>query len=129
MKTYSKNNDRMCSIKKCSSLANFIGKHLCQSVFFNKVASLRPVTLFKETLAKLVFCEFCEHLFCRKHPGDCVWYSRGSSCNLQFKSILQFVTISLLRVFTLAYAVISQNFCIDLLFGRVILSYALQDRV
>ena len=47
MKTYLKNNDRMCSIKKCSYLAKFIRKHLCQSVFFNKVASLRPATLFK----------------------------------------------------------------------------------
>ena len=55
MKTYSKNNDRMCSIKKRSSLANFIGKHLCQSVFFNKVASLRPVTLFKRDSGQVGF--------------------------------------------------------------------------
>ena len=45
---------------------------------------------------------------------------------------LQFVTInftfSLLRVFTLAHALMSLNFCVDLLFGRVILSHALQDR-
>ena len=45
---------------------------------------------------------------------------------------LQFVTInftfSLLRVFTLVYALMSLNFCVDLLFGRVILSHALQNR-
>ena len=45
---------------------------------------------------------------------------------------LQFVTInftfSLLRVFTLAHDLMSLNFCVDLLFGRVILNHALQDR-
>ena len=32
------------------NFANFTGKHLCQSVFFNKVASIRPATLFKKRL-------------------------------------------------------------------------------
>ena len=32
------------------NVANFRGKHLCQSPFFNKVASLRPATLFKKRL-------------------------------------------------------------------------------
>ena len=44
---------------------------------------------------------------------------------------LQFVTINftfpLLQVFTLAHALMSLNFCVYLLFGRVILSHALQD--
>ena len=48
-------------------------------------------------------------------------------CNLNL--FFQFVTISLLRVFTLAHALISLNFSIDLFFDRVFLSYALQDRV
>ena len=38
----------------------FTGKHLCQSVFFNKVAGLRPATLFKKTLAQVFSCEFSE---------------------------------------------------------------------
>ena len=29
------------------NFANFTGKHLCQSLFFNKVAGLRPATLLK----------------------------------------------------------------------------------
>ena len=29
------------------NFAEFTGKHLCQSLFFNKVASLRPATLLK----------------------------------------------------------------------------------
>ena len=41
--------------------AKFTGKHLYQSLFFNKVAGLMPATLFKkETLAQVLFCEFCE---------------------------------------------------------------------
>ena len=31
-------------------LAKFTAKHLCQSLFFNKVANLRPVTLLKKRL-------------------------------------------------------------------------------
>ena len=30
------------------NFAKFIGKQLCQSLFFNKVASLRPATLLKK---------------------------------------------------------------------------------
>ena len=35
---------RRCSIRKCAfrSFAKLIGKHLCQRLFFNKVADLRP---------------------------------------------------------------------------------------
>ena len=38
--------------KKCvlENFAKFTGKHLCQSVFFNKVACLRPATLLKKRL-------------------------------------------------------------------------------
>ena len=35
-------------------------KHLCQSLFFNKVAGLRPATLLKKRLAQVFSCEFCE---------------------------------------------------------------------
>ena len=41
--------------------AKLTGKHLCQSLFFNKVAGLMPATLSKkETLTQLFSCEFCE---------------------------------------------------------------------
>ena len=37
--------------KRCSwNFAKFTGKHLCQSLFFNKVAGLRPATLLKKKL-------------------------------------------------------------------------------
>ena len=41
---------RRYSFKKCvlRNFAKFTGKHLCQSLFFSKVAGLRPATLFKK---------------------------------------------------------------------------------
>ena len=43
------------------NFAKFTGKHLCQSLFFIKVAGMKPATLFKkETLAQVFSCEFCE---------------------------------------------------------------------
>ena len=43
---------RRCSVKKgvLRNFAKFTGKHLCQSLFFNKVAGLRPETLLKKRL-------------------------------------------------------------------------------
>ena len=43
---------RRCSEKKgvLRNFTKFPGKHLCQSLFFNKVAGLRPATLFKKRL-------------------------------------------------------------------------------
>ena len=32
------------------NFTKFTGKHLCQSLFFNKAAGLRPTTLFKKRL-------------------------------------------------------------------------------
>ena len=42
----------MCSLKKdaLKNLEKFTGKHLCQSLFFNKVAGLRAATLSKKRL-------------------------------------------------------------------------------
>ena len=33
---------------------------LCSSLFFNKIAGLRPATLLKETLAEVFSSEFCK---------------------------------------------------------------------
>ena len=43
---------RRCSVKKSvlRNFAKFTGKHLCQRLFFNKVAGPRPVTLLKKSL-------------------------------------------------------------------------------
>ena len=47
-----RDNHRRCSVRKGAlrSFAKFTGKHLRQSLFFNKVAGLRPATLLKMRL-------------------------------------------------------------------------------
>ena len=45
------------------NFAKFTGKHLCQNLFYNKVAGLRPEAcnfIKIETLAQVFPCEFCE---------------------------------------------------------------------
>ena len=48
--------------KRCSyrNFAKFTGKHLCQSLFFNKLAGLRPANLLKKKLWHN--CEFCKKI-------------------------------------------------------------------
>ena len=48
---------RRCSVRKgvLRNFAKFTGKYLCQSLFFNKVASLRPATLLKKRLCRSCF--------------------------------------------------------------------------
>ena len=49
-----------CKKAVLRNFAKLTEKHLCQSLFFNKVA-VGPVTLLKtETLAQVFSCEFCE---------------------------------------------------------------------
>ena len=49
------------------NFAKFTGKHQCQSLFFNKVAALRPATLLKKRIWHRCFpvnlWNFQEHLF------------------------------------------------------------------
>ena len=58
------------------NFSKFTGKHLCQSLLFNKVAGLRPVTLLKMRLwYRCSPVNFEKSLrkpfFYRKLPGDC----------------------------------------------------------
>ena len=54
------------------NFTKFTGKHLCQSLFFNKVAGLRSATLLKkETMAQVFSCEFSKiskNTFFTEHP-------------------------------------------------------------
>ena len=58
------------------NLATFIGKDLCPSLFFNKVAELRPATLLKKRLwyscFSVNFAKFLKTAFYRTRPVDCV---------------------------------------------------------
>ena len=73
-------------------LRNFVklaGKHLCQSLFFNKVANGTCNIIKKETLAQEFSCEFCEiskNTFFTEH----LWTTASITpdirkCNSKFK--------------------------------------------
>ena len=51
-----------CSVKKLllEISQKFVEKHLCQSIFFNKVADAACNFIKKETLAQVFSCQFCE---------------------------------------------------------------------
>ena len=55
--------------------AKFTGKHLCQSLFFNKVAGLRPATLSKKRLwhrcFPVNFAKFLRTPFLQNTSGGC----------------------------------------------------------
>ena len=52
LKTILRSSHLRCSVRKdvLRNFAKFTGKYLCQSLFFNKVAGLRPATLLKKRL-------------------------------------------------------------------------------
>ena len=53
--------EMFCNKGVLRNFAKFTGKHLFQSLFFNKLARLRPVTfLKKESLAQVFSCKFRE---------------------------------------------------------------------
>ena len=98
--------------------------------------NLWSATLLNRDSGEGVFlCEFCEifkSTFFTEHL-------RMTASDIRMQEViiynlnlsLQFVKInftsSLMRVFTLAHALMSLKLCVDLLFGRVTLSHALQD--
>ena len=61
-------------------MTKFTGKHLCQSLFFSKVAGLRSATLLKkETLEQVFSCEFCQiskNTFFTEH----LWTTASTFC-------------------------------------------------
>ena len=92
-KQYSRSSHRRYSMKK-SVLRNFLkctGKHLWQSLFFNKVAHLRPATSLKKRLWHRCFpVKFAKllrtPLFYRAPLDDCSWYSQCVHSLLHFGS-------------------------------------------
>ena len=66
-----------CKTGVLRNFAKFTRKHLYQSLFFNKVAALRPATLLKKRLWHRCFLwilwDFKEHLFYRTYLDDCFW--------------------------------------------------------
>ena len=55
------------------NFAKFTGKHLCQSLFFNKACNF----IKEETLAQVLSCEFCEiskNIFFTENLGRLLLY-------------------------------------------------------
>ena len=51
----------MLTMKTSHQRSKFMGKYLCRSFFYKKVAGLRPETTKKETPIQKLPCEFCEN--------------------------------------------------------------------
>ena len=66
--------DVFCKKSFLRNFAKCTGKHLCQDLFFNKVAGAACNFIKKETLAQVFSCEFCEtskNTFFTECLGDC----------------------------------------------------------
>ena len=86
-----RSNHPRCSVRK-GVIRNFwklTGKHLRQSLFFNKIAGLRPVTLLKKRLWHRCFLVNVAK-FLRTPLGDCFWRKKQSSVchNKKLTSVL-----------------------------------------
>ena len=70
-----RSSQRRCFVKKgvLRNFAKFTGKHLCQSLFFNKVAGLIPATLLEKKLWQRCFpgnfAKFLKTPFLQKTSG------------------------------------------------------------
>ena len=80
---------RRCSVKRgvLRNFAKFTGKHLCQSLYFNKVAGLPKACNFIkiETLAQVFFCKFCEiskNIVFTEH----IWATASKTLNFALES-------------------------------------------
>ena len=63
-----------CKESVLRNFTKFTGKHLRQSLFFNKVAGLRSATLLKKRVFSCEFLRnFWEYLFLRNTYGGCFW--------------------------------------------------------
>ena len=83
------------------NLSKFTWKHLCQSLFFNKVAGLAPVTSLKRDSGIGVFlCEIFKNTFFIEHLWRCFCWP-----------------VNTLKVFhTFCYSITSVNVCFFLFF-------------
>ena len=102
--TYSRSSHRKCSGKKgiLRNLAKSTGKHLCQRMFLNKVAGLRPATLLKNNLwhrcFPVNFVKFLRTPSLQKTPGRLllVWGARERGVSVCFgRPILNFEKLDL----------------------------------
>ena len=89
---------RRCSLRKgvLRNYVKFTGKHLCQSLLFNKVAGLRPATLLKKKLwhrcFPMNFPKFLRTPFLRKTSWPLLLYLTFHSIQYPKMSLLNYVS-------------------------------------
>ena len=99
-RSINRSNHRRCSIRNgvLRNFANFTGKYLYQSLFFNKVAGFRAATLLKKRLWHRCFpvnlWNFLEHLFYRTPLSDCFWIKKVFQHLIKVSKLLVFVLFS-----------------------------------
>ena len=91
-----------CEKGALRNFVKFTGKHPCKSLFFNKVAGLRPVTLFKKGSCTGVFLwilrNFWEHLFLQDTFDGCYWYLRDVNHSLEKSYLTEWLSLSALTL-------------------------------
>ena len=94
----SSHSEVFCEKGVLRNFAKFTGKHLCHSLFFNKVTGLRPATLSKKRLwhrcFPVNFAKFLWTLFFIKH----LWWLL---LNLSKLSIIRGIKVSSIRAYSL----------------------------
>ena len=93
--------DVFCKVGVLRNFSKFTGKHLCQSLFFNKVAGLRPKAcnfIKRETLAQVLSCELweiCKNIFFYRTPPVAVSVrTRYFNFTKQIKDFFFFCNVS-----------------------------------
>ena len=99
--TYRSSHQR-CFVKKgvLRNFAKFTGKHLCQSLFFNKAAGGVCNFIKKEALAQEFSCEFCE-ISKNNFFTEQVWATAFSPIHLYF--LIFYVSLILLLLLLLLF--------------------------
>ena len=87
-----------CKKDVLRNFAKFTGKHLCQSLFFNKVAGLRPATLLKKRLWQrcfpMNFLRFLRTPLLQNTSGGCFWTYSKPFVRLDIQNPSIFSTLS-----------------------------------
>ena len=89
-----RNSHQRFSIRKdvLKNFTKFTEKHPCQSLFFNKIAGLRPEVcnfIKQETLAQVFFCEFCE-IFKNTYFTEHLWVTTSHQRRWRILNFLMF---------------------------------------
>ena len=103
-----------CKKSVFRNFAEFSGKHLCQTLFFNNVAGLGPRAcnfIKKEVLAQVFSCEFCEiskNTFFHRTPLVAAWGENKSP--LACSDLQNLFSIHLSRILSLITNVCERHF-------------------